>query len=89
MKSKNDVRVKKTLENLNRVFKEMLSEKFFENITVNDICERSGIRRATFYNHFNDKYDFLAHYTRSLRREFAKSNAAVAAPDNTMRYFIE
>lgn len=38
---------------------ELLSEKSFESVSVNEICLRSGYPRATFYNYFDDKYDLL------------------------------
>ena len=84
-----DARIKRTKESLIRTFGELLSEQLFENITINEICDRAGIRRATFYKHFNDKFDFLAYYIRSLREKFARENAAVTAPDSTNKYFIE
>ena len=84
-----DARIKRTKESLIRSFGELLSEQLFENITINEICDRAGIRRATFYKHFNDKFDFLAYYIRSLREKFARENAAVTAPDSTKKYFIE
>ena len=35
-------------------FKELLLEKPYNKITVNDISERCGINRQTFYYHFLD-----------------------------------
>lgn len=34
-------------------------ERRFDEITVQDIAERAGVNRATFYAHFQDKYDLL------------------------------
>ncbi len=70
MRTKEDARVTRTKTKLFDSFKELLSEKTFEEITINEICIRSGIRRATFYKHFSDKYDFLAGLTRQLRQDF-------------------
>ena len=67
---KEDARVARTKEKLFTAFTELLSEKTFEEITINEICIRSDIRRATFYKHFNDKYDFLVGLTRELRCKF-------------------
>ena len=38
-------------------FEELLCEKPFNKITVQDIADRCGISRQTFYNHFLDKFD--------------------------------
>lgn len=37
----------------------LLKEKTFENITVEDILEKSGASRSTFYRHFQDKYSLM------------------------------
>ena len=60
MRNKEDARVLKTKDKLFSALQDLLSEKSFENITVNEICIKADVRRATFYKHFNDKYDFLA-----------------------------
>ena len=70
MNRKEDARVSRTRAKLFSSFTELLSEKTFEDITINEICVRADIRRATFYKHFSDKYDFLAGLTRQLRKNF-------------------
>lgn len=37
----------------------LLKTYSFEEITVNMICEESGVGRSTFYRFFRDKYDLL------------------------------
>jgi AcrR family transcriptional regulator len=54
-----DPRIKRTRQLLHRAFTELLSEKSFEDITVHDIAERSTVNRATFYDHFPDKFALL------------------------------
>ncbi len=39
--------------------KSLLSEKSFEEISVQDLAERSTLNRATFYDHFTDKFALL------------------------------
>ena len=72
MLKKEDARVIKTRQKLFASFKQLLGEKTFEEITINEICLRANVRRATFYKHFSDKYDFLAGLTRYLRDNFEK-----------------
>lgn len=38
---------------------ELLQEKSFDRVTVNELCIKTGIPRATYYNYFDDKYDLL------------------------------
>lgn len=54
-----DIRVQKTYDKLYKTFFELLAEKPYESITVLEICEATGIHRATFYKHFIDKQDFV------------------------------
>ena len=37
----------------------LLEEKTFDSISVQDITERSTLNRATFYDHFTDKFALL------------------------------
>lgn len=70
MKIKEDARVKKTKEKLFRAFQTLLTENQFEEITIQEICSKAEIRRATFYKHFTDKYDFLAAMTAAIIHRF-------------------
>ena len=40
-------------------FKELLLEKSIDKITINDITEKCGINRQTFYYHFHDIYELI------------------------------
>lgn len=40
-----------------QAFMELLKEKSFEKITVQDILDRTPVTRATFYAHYHDKYE--------------------------------
>lgn len=48
----------------------ILGEKKFEDITVNELCDRAMVRRATFYKHFADKYDFFGFFIREMQATF-------------------
>ena len=67
---KEDLRVQKTKAALFRAFYDLLAEKSFESITVNELCERAMVRRATFYKHYRDKQDFLVGIVRRFRENF-------------------
>ncbi len=67
---KEDVRIIKTKRKLVTAFQRLLDSKKFEDITVNEICDQADIRRATFYKHFTDKYDFLHYFVKTLRDNF-------------------
>ena len=55
-----DLRIRRTHKFLQEAMIELITEKGFESITVGDIAERAMINRATFYRHYQDKYDLVA-----------------------------
>ncbi|WP_312611548.1 TetR/AcrR family transcriptional regulator C-terminal domain-containing protein [Oscillibacter sp.] len=59
MSSEQDLRVMKTLTLIKNSFVELMDEKGFRNITVNDISNKAMISRSTFYLHYADKYELL------------------------------
>lgn len=67
-RSKPDLRKQKTRKALETAFFELSETKWIEDITVGDICERAMVRRATFYKHFADKYEFFAYVMNNFQR---------------------
>ena len=55
-----DLRIRRTHKFLQEAMIELIAEKGFDAITVGDIAERAMINRATFYRHYQDKYDLVA-----------------------------
>ncbi len=68
-----DPRVKRTRNLIQQAFVEVLAEKGFQSLSIQDITEKAGINRATFYKHFRDKY-FLLDYSiqQMFRQEIEK-----------------
>jgi len=54
-----DPRIKRTRQMLRQALSELLKEKSFDDISVQDIADRSTVNRATFYDHFSDKSELL------------------------------
>ena len=67
--TKLDPRVKRTRKVLKQAFTELLVEKTFADITVQDITERAEVNRATFYAHFDDKYALMDYAVRESLQE--------------------
>jgi AcrR family transcriptional regulator len=57
--SKVDPRIRRTRQMFFQAFQDLLAEKSFDQISVQDISERSTLNRATFYDHFTDKFALL------------------------------
>lgn len=65
-----DLRIQKTYKALIDTFLQLLQTKRFENITINELCELAMVRRATFYRHFADKYEFFTFFVQCIQQEF-------------------
>jgi AcrR family transcriptional regulator len=83
---KTDLRIIKTHKALTEAFWQMLSENKFEDITVNELCNRAMVRRATFYKHFSDKNDFFAFVIREKQAEYGAQVRQLT--DNTRPHFF-
>ncbi len=57
--AKDDRRSKRTRQLLGSALVELMREKRFDTITVQDILDRANIGRSTFYAHYTDKEDLL------------------------------
>lgn len=54
-----DRRVRRTRDRLGDALVELLVQKPFDDITVQEVLERAGVSRSTFYSHFSDKNDLF------------------------------
>lgn len=57
-----DRRVQRTRKLIQQALIELTIQKGFAAVTVRDIAEYAGINRATFYRHFQDKFDLIDQY---------------------------
>lgn len=57
---KQDRRSQRTRQLVTSAMMELLTEKRYEAITIQDILDRAGIGRTTFYTHYFDKEDVHA-----------------------------
>lgn len=89
MSEKEDLRVRKTKKALHMAFLDLLSHKTFEEITINELCEAAGVRRATFYKHYDDKFSFLTAFTRALRDRFDKTIWKAPNFSNPTKYYVD
>ena len=39
--------------------KDLMRSKTIDNISVNEICEKTGLKRRNFYRYFRDKYEVV------------------------------
>lgn len=86
-----DPRKKRTRTLIEQAFTDLVNEKGFQALSVQDITEKAGINRATFYAHFPDKFALLEF---SVRREFKNAihkralNICQFSPENLRQLII-
>jgi AcrR family transcriptional regulator len=71
MANHQDLRFKRTNQLLCDAFIELLKKRKFEDITIQELCDKALVRRATFYTHFIDKYDFFTYFIKQNRDSFS------------------
>lgn len=57
-----DLRVVKTLKQIDGALLDCLQEAPFEKITVEQLCQAALINRSTFYKYYTSKYDLMERY---------------------------
>lgn len=57
--SKVDRRVLKSQEVIKKAVLELMAEKNFDDVTIQDIADRANVNRGTIYLHYKDKFDLL------------------------------
>lgn len=59
MNKKTDLRILRTNKSIRKAFYELIQEKGYEAITIQDIADLAMINRNTFYLHYQNKPDLL------------------------------
>ena len=69
---KQDRRSQRTYHLVNAALMQLLLEKGYESITVQDILDRANIGRSTFYAHYFDKADVLESIAQQMLADFSQ-----------------
>jgi AcrR family transcriptional regulator len=85
-----DPRVKRTRVLLVQAFKDLMREKEFQKITVYDITELAAVNRATFYAHFEDKYNLLEQVIREHFQDmlYSRFSTSYELNEANLQHFI-
>lgn len=67
-----DLRVVKTLKQIDGALLACLAEAPFEKITVDQLCRAALINRSTFYKYYTSKYDLMDRYLNRVLENFRK-----------------
>lgn len=71
--NKQDIRVTRTLQLIRAEFLTLLEEKGFDDITVQDILDRTQINRSTFYKHFKNKDEVALKLVEEVKDKFREN----------------
>jgi len=77
-----DPRVRRTRQLLQQALIELMAEKSFQALTVQDIAERATVNRVTFYAHFEDKHALLEYTVREMIKQELHKRVPEDAPFN-------
>src|SRR6185295_7826029 len=61
-----DLRVKRTHKLVLEALLDLTVQKGFSAVSISDITKYAGINRATFYRHYQDKFDLLNQYAQTV-----------------------
>lgn len=72
-KNKIDRRIQRTKQALRNALLELIKEKGYDSISVEEITRRADLSRATFYLHYKDKEDLLVEEFHEIVNERART----------------
>lgn len=77
----NDRRVRRSRRQLSRALLDLIAQKGYEAITIQEITDRADLNRATFYLHFASKEELLTAALRDQFDELVTAMDAIAPSD--------
>ena len=78
-----DRRIQKTLQLLQTALAELIAEKDYDPITIQEILDRANVGRSTFYAHFENKDQLLRSILTLLNERFEEGIRQVAEGEKT------
>jgi AcrR family transcriptional regulator len=83
--SKIDRRIQKTRKVLSQALLDLILEKGYERVTVQDILDRANVGRSTFYTHYENKEQLLRDGPRNLGLSLFDGSDKAARPETDGR----
>jgi AcrR family transcriptional regulator len=81
-----DRRVRRTRGLLHRALRELILEKGYDRITVQDILDRADVGRSTFYAHFQGKDDLLLNGWPEAVAAISRTESGTGAGDRILAF---
>ena len=90
MNKPNNNKRKKSQEQIEKIFLQLIKIKNIDEISVSTICEKANLNRSTFYSNYIDIYDLAEKIKQQMEVEFAQfqlSNNAKQDEDGYLSMF--
>ncbi len=91
MNVKNNKRRQRSQKQIEGVFVELLQSKTLSEISVSDICKRTGLNRSTFYANYEDIYALADTIRERMEADvaalYADRSASIYSADDFLRLF--
>jgi len=90
MNKPNNSKRKKSQEQIEKIFLQLIQKKNIDEISVSTICEKANLNRSTFYSNYIDIYDLAEKVKYQMAQEFAEfqlSNYSKHNPDGYLTMF--
>ena len=72
MNTTNNKKRKKSQDQIERIFLQLIQKKNIDEISVSNICELANLNRSTFYSNYIDIYDLAEKIKKDMEIEFAE-----------------
>ena len=90
MNKPNNNKRKKSQQQIEKIFLQLIQKKNIDEISVSTICEKANLNRSTFYSNYIDIYDLAEKIKQQMEIEFAQfqlSNNAKQDEDGYLSMF--
>jgi AcrR family transcriptional regulator len=84
-----DRRVRRTRRALQKALVDLILEKGYDAVTIEEITDRADLGRTTFYLHYKDKEELLMHAIDTICEDFIETHSSLLAqidsPENALK----
>ena len=86
MNKANNKKRKKSQEQIEKIFLQLIQKKNIDEISVSTICEKANLNRSTFYSNYIDIYDLAEKIKQQMEIEFEQFQSSNNAKQNEDGY---
>ena len=73
---------------ITQAFLLLLQKRSFHEIKINELCEKAGVTRMSFYRNFESKEDVLRKWLRVITDEWLATSGISFKHNDSQKYFV-